>query len=211
MSHQRSSLLSRVLSIAVVAAVIVAAPAQAFLIVWDIDLNGANEAPPNASPGTADALITVDTVLGTMRLQTTFSGLLGTTSAAHIHCCTTAPSNVGVATTVPAFVGFPLGVTSGSMDQTYDTLLPGTWNAAFITNNGGTPAGAEAALAAGLAAGRAYLNIHTVNFGPGEIRGFLQAQTLPIGNIPTLSQWALAGLAIILAIASWFMLRRRNR
>ena len=117
-----------------------------------------------------------------------------------------------MATTTPSFVGFPLGVTSGSMDQTYDTTLPGTWNAAFITNNGGTPLGAEAALAAGLVAGTAYLNIHTVNFGPGEIRGFLVAQAIPfIGNIPTLSQWGLAILAIVLAGAAWFMLRRRMR
>ena len=51
----------------------------------------------------------------------------------------------------------------------------GSYNPSFITNNGGTPASAEAALIAGILAGRAYLNIHTVNFGGGEIRGFLVA------------------------------------
>jgi CHRD domain len=34
-------------------------------------------------------------------------------------------------------------------------------------------AGAEAAFAAALSDGRAYLNIHTENFPSGEIRGFL--------------------------------------
>ena len=43
----------------------------------------------------------------------------------------------------------------------------------LLAANGGTAAGAEAALGAGLAAGRSYLNIHTSAFPGGEIRGFL--------------------------------------
>jgi hypothetical protein len=42
-----------------------------------------------------------------------------------------------------------------------------------LPGSGGTPAGAEAALAAALAAGEAYLNIHSSTFVGGEIRGFL--------------------------------------
>jgi CHRD domain len=38
---------------------------------------------------------------------------------------------------------------------------------------GGTPAGAEAFLLAGLAAGEAYYNVHSTVFTGGEIRGFL--------------------------------------
>jgi hypothetical protein len=48
-----------------------------------------------------------------------------------------------------------------------------SYNPAFVTANGGTTAGAEAALLAGLEAGQAYLNIHTTMFPGGEIRGFL--------------------------------------
>jgi hypothetical protein len=48
-----------------------------------------------------------------------------------------------------------------------------------VTENGGTPAGAEAALLAGLASGSAYLNIHTTLFPGGEIRGFLQPASVP--------------------------------
>lgn len=201
----------RTLALAVALAAL-ALPATAAQIITATGLSGANENPPNGSPGTGQAFVTLDTTTHQLRVQVSFSGLTSNTTMAHIHCCIAPPSNVGVATTVPAFVGFPLGVTAGSMDQTYDTLQSGTWNAAFITNNGGTPAGAEAALAAGLAAGQAYLNIHTVQFGPGEIRGFLQPQALPgVGNIPTLSEWGLAGLVALLAVASFVVLRRRMR
>jgi hypothetical protein len=108
--------------------------------------------------------------------------LLGTTTMAHIHCCTAVPftGTVGVATATPNFPGFPLGITAGIYDQTFNTSLAATWNAPFVTANGGTPLGAEAALAAGLAAGRAYLNIHTTQFGGGEIRGFLAPVPEPV-------------------------------
>jgi hypothetical protein len=104
-----------------------------------------------------------------------FSGLLGTTIASHIHACTAAPGTgtAGVATTVPTFPGFPLGVTSGSYDHTFSTLAVGTYNPAFVAANGGTAASAEAALAACINAGRAYLNVHSTMFPGGEIRGFL--------------------------------------
>lgn len=137
-------------------------------------LTGAAESPPNASPATGRALITVDTVAQTMRVQASFSGLSGTTNTAHIHCCTVASSTgiVGVATTTPTFAGFPLGVTSGTYDQTLDMTQASSYNSWFFTANGGTTATAGAALFAGLAAGKAYFNIHTASFGGGEIRGF---------------------------------------
>lgn len=54
-----------------------------------------------------------------------------------------------------------------------------TYNVAFVTNfGGGTIAGVEAALIAGLMEGRAYYNIHTSLFPAGEIRGFF-AQQVP--------------------------------
>jgi hypothetical protein len=135
-------------------------------------LDGPSENPPNASPGTGVAVVTHDPVAHTLSIDVSFSGLLGSTTAAHIHCCTDPPANVGVATQTPVFVGFPLGVTAGAYNNTFDTSLSSTFNASFVTNNGGV-AGAEAALGAGLLAGRAYFNIHTNLFPGGEIRGFL--------------------------------------
>ncbi len=142
-----------------------------------------------------------------------FSGLVANTTAAHIHCCTAPPGNVGVATTLPAFAGFPLGVTSGSLDQTYDTTLASTWNPAYITNNGGTPLSAEAALATGLAAGNAYLNIHTSTYPvrrDSRLSDSAGGRRSPVGaNIPTLSEWTMGGLVVLLLAAGWMMLRRR--
>ena len=98
------------------------------------------------------------------------------------------------------------------MDQTYDTSQPGTWNAAFITNNGGSTQGAEAALAAALQDGRAYFNVHTALFPSGEIRGFLVPQSTPaIGSIPTLSEWGMIALVGMLALAAFVSLRQRSR
>ena len=121
-----------------------------------------------------------------MRVEVTFSGLLGTTTASHIHCCTAVPG-VGtaiVATTVPTFTGFPLGVTSGTYDHTFDMSLSSSYNPAFVTANGGTVATAEMVLLAGLGAGDTYLNIHSSVVPGGEIRGFLAA-------VPEPSTWAM--------------------
>src|SRR5438270_780450 len=103
------------------------------------DLTGAAESPPNASPGTGAALVTLDSFANTMRVQVTFSGLLGTTTASHIHAATAVPftGTAGVATTTPTFAGFPLGVTSGTYDNTLDMTLPSSYNPAYVAANGG--------------------------------------------------------------------------
>jgi hypothetical protein len=144
------------------------------VFVFFAGLSGANQNPPVASPGTGNTVVTWDTASNMMTVDVSFSGLTSGTTASHIHCCVTPPGNVGVATAVPTFPGFPSAVTSGTYSHTFDMTLASSYNAAFVTANGGTVAGAEAALLAGLQAGDAYLNIHTTNFPGGEIRGFLQ-------------------------------------
>ncbi len=139
--------------------------------IYKVTLSGQNEIPPAATTGTGSGIVTLNSVMHEMRVIESFSGLVGATTASHIHCCAVQPVNAGVATTTPTFPGFPVGVTSGSMNRTYDMSLATTWNAPFLTANG-TPAGAEAAMIAGLAAGRAYLNVHTAAFPGGELRGF---------------------------------------
>jgi hypothetical protein len=149
--------------------------AQAAILSFTANLNGTNESPSNTSPGTGTALVTLDDIANTMRVQATFSGLLGNTTASHIHSATAVAGvgTAGVATQLPSFIGFPLGVTSGNYDHTFDMTLATSYNPSFITNNGGTPASAEIALFNGIKSGKAYLNIHTNAFPGGEIRGFL--------------------------------------
>ena len=54
---------------------------------------------------------------------------------------------------LPTFLGFPLGVTSGTYDQAFDLAAAGNYNPAFITSHGGTVPIDEAALFAGVNAG----------------------------------------------------------
>ena len=171
-----------IFSLALAAMMLVAAPvAHAALIHLFVNMSPANEVPPTASSGTGSATFLLDTTAQTLAGHIVFSGLnpltpggapSGTT-AAHIHCCL--PSafatgvNVGVATLVPAFPGFPLGggVLSGADNFLLDLSMASSYNPAFITLQGNL-ATAEASFINGLINGRTYLNIHTTAFGEAK-------------------------------------------
>src|SRR5207302_686857 len=179
--RRRGRMRALTLLLALMAAPMLAAlPAHAIPVPLSTTLSGANEVPPVVSPGTGQVRATLDAAANSLFLNVTFSGLLANTSAAHIHCCAPLGTNAGVATTVPAFPGFPLGVTSGSYSSAVFNLTESTiYNPAFVTLQGGTIPGAEAALIGGILNGMTYLNIHTVNFQGGEIRGQLFATPEP--------------------------------
>jgi len=169
-----------VIVLAVATALMLLVPAAyAIPVTFVGNLTGANEVPPVPSSATGLATVVLDAAAQTLQINATFSGLTSNTNAAHIHCCAPLGTNAGVATTVPAFPGFPLGVTSGSFTSAvFDLTQPTIYNPAFVTLQGGLTQ-AEVALIAGILNGTTYLNIHTVNFPGGEIRGQLQAVPEP--------------------------------
>lgn len=186
----------------VIALLMLPAIAKADQIVFTTTLTGPQEVPPTASPGIGSALVTLDTLTNQLTINLAFAGLLSPTTAAHIHCCAGPTGTAIPATTVPSFPGFPLGVTTGTYLQTFDLTLASTYNPAFITASGGTVAAAQAAFIAGLLSGQTYLNIHSVQFPGGEIRGQLQA-------VPEPATLLLLSTGIIGAAGA--LRKRRNR
>lgn len=176
----------------------VAMPAMADQAIYTAVLSGPNEEPPNDSPGSGMATVTIDLDQKTMRVQENFDGLVANVIASHIHCCTVEPGAgiAGVATTTPTFTNFPSGATSGIYDHVFDMTNASSYNGAFITANGGTVDGAFNALVDGLNSAHAYANIHSTMFPGGEIRGFLA----PIPEPETYAM-LLAGLALVSMVA----------
>jgi hypothetical protein len=174
---------------------LVLAEARGATILLTSHLTGSQEVPPTGSAGTGDSVVTVDTVAMTLMVNLTFSGISAPASMAHIHCC--APPGVNAIVAVP-FVNFP-NATAGTYTNTFDLTSAATYNPAYITAQGGTVAGAEAALLAAMTAGLTYDNIHNANFPGGEIRGQLTPE-------PSTMSLALAALGSLLAAVR----RRRN-
>ena len=169
--------------------------AQANVVYFHADLSGAAESPPNASPATGFTDMTYDSSTHLLSIHIVFSNLIGLTTASHIHCCTAVPgvANSGVATELPSFDFLVPGVQSGDVFGVEDLSLAADYNPAFLNAHGGTAAGAEAFLLAGMMSGQAYLNVHS-SFRPGgEIRGFLQVPE-PLTSV----------LALLALSALWF-------
>lgn len=170
------------------------------IVIYTATLNGPNDS--TASPGTGTATVIHDWNAHTMEVEVSFSGLTANVTASHIHAATSAPftGTAGVATTTPTFTSFPTGVTSGTYDHTFDMTSAASYNATYVTNNGGTTTSAEMALFTAMDAGEAYLNIHTSAFPGGEISGFLV-------TVPEPASYAL--VASLIGFASLVWHRRR--
>ncbi|HVX66615.1 MAG TPA: CHRD domain-containing protein [Bryobacteraceae bacterium] len=142
-------------------------------ISFSVVLDGSQEVPPNASPGTGTATVTVDDVAKTVSVDLTYADLTSPAANAHIHCCNGPGVNSPVVLPfVPA--GFVTGATSG------------TFNALFSNVDDATLAGLEAY--------GGYINIHTAPFPGGEIRANLTPEP---GSIALLGL-GLAGLGALL-------------
>ena len=108
--------------------------------------SGSQEVPTNSSTATGTITGVYNDFTNTIFYTITFSGLSSNTTVAHFH----GPAAAGVGAGVMiAHAGFPVGVTSG------------TYSSSNVLTD---------AQEANLLAGLVYSNIHTANFGAGEIR-----------------------------------------
>jgi hypothetical protein len=150
-------------------ALVSGAPASGDVDYFLFELSGATANPPTPSPATGSGLLVYISVTHQLEVFLDFAGLIGTTMAAHLHCCIAPPASTTVAV---GFVSFPIGFTAGTYQLTFDLTQTTTYSAAFLAAHGGTAAGAEAALADGLRVQHAYVDIHTSIYPGGEVRGY---------------------------------------
>ena len=126
-----------------------AADANAARHFFSATIDGAQETPPNGSPATGSGSFVLDTTAGTASFNVTFSGLPTAEVASHVHV---APPGVpgGIVYGLPA--GSPkIGVSPVLTPVQQDDMLDGNH----------------------------YVNIHSITFPAGEIRG----QILPTGDV----------------------------
>jgi hypothetical protein len=131
---------------------------------FSASLAGANEVPPINTAGTGDFEMTIQA--GAITFSLTFSDLSSPLAVAHLHF---APSKVagGVMIFLCGGGNQPAcpAATSGN--------IAGTITAANVTGPGtqGIAAGDLDSALEAVRGGLSYANMHTVNFGGGEIRG----------------------------------------
>ena len=190
--------MNRIVSSLVFAAGMLATSAFAATTTYRAHLSGPAEAVPVFSPGYGVSTIVIDDVANTLQLSTDFSWLTSPTVAAHIHAGTDQPllGTAGVA--VPANE-LPLGVTAGAFSVTYNLLDASTYTPGYWDSNGGTAEGARDSLIADLNTGRAYFNIHTVQYPGGEIRGFYIPSPVPEPGTYAMLMVGLAGVGFAAA------------
>ncbi|MDQ1832551.1 CHRD domain-containing protein [Massilia scottii] len=184
--------MNRILSsLAIVFAVLIAPPAFADVTTYRATMSGPSEAPPNASPAFSVATFIIDDLAMTLSMNVPFFNLRGTTTTAHIHCCT-ADLLSGIAPPATPELdqfGFPTDVRQGVFNATLSLADPSAFNPGFLLASGGTVEQARAALIQGFAANKAYFNIHSAQFPAGEIRGFIVA-------VPEPGSWAMMALGL---------------
>lgn len=138
-------------------------------VTYFVPLEGSQEVPPNASTATGMGKVKYNPNTNFIKVTGDFSGLGSNVTVAHLH------GLAGPGFTAPPIFGFTVtGGTSGTFS-----------GSAFLTDP----------QEAGLFAGLTYINVHSVNFGPGEIRG----QVIPA-----------PGVGAVFAGAALAFLRRRR-
>lgn len=170
----------------------VGVPAEAALVNFSASLNGANQTTPNGSPATGSAILTLDTDSDTYSVNLSVFNLdpasladVGAFSPVHIHL-----GGQGTNGGILNDLGAPANTTRTDFNSF-----------GFVYSGSGIAV--DAATKAALLANNTYINIHTEDFGGGEIRGQLMSATA----VPEPT----AGLALGLAAAGFVAVRIRRR
>ncbi len=146
--------------------------------VFRVLLDGSQEVPPVVTAGTGTVTVTLDDVTGAVNLMGQFSGLTSTATMAHIHG--------------PAPVGMEAGIILG---------LTETGGTSGTVSGSGVFSSTEIA---DLLAGLHYVNVHSMNFIGGEIRGQI------VDAVPAMSFTWVAGLVAAALLLGAVLLRRRS-
>jgi hypothetical protein len=146
-----------VIAISTAASLVLAGSAEAAIHNFNFFMDGLQEVPSNASPGTGSCAVTVDDVTNFVDANCTFTGLVSPTTAAHIHAPAPPGVNAGI---VLGLSVTPLGGTSGTVTGS------GTLSATNIGH---------------ILAGNSYINVHTQQFPGGEIRGQIVPEPTTLG------------------------------
>jgi hypothetical protein len=140
-------------------------------ITYKATLTGANERPnPTNSTATGTWTGVLNPTTNVMTYTLTYSGLSSASSGAHIHAQADANTTAGVVLNFATFAGATTAFTNGNTSGT----AAGTVNMAGGTVTGLTITGDS--LLKAMNAGMAYANVHSANFGGGEIRGQIVKQ-----------------------------------
>ena len=110
---------------------------------FKVELKGANEVPPVTSKGLGSATVTYDTASKKLTWKITYAGLSGNATAGHFHGPAAADKNAPVVVPFSGNLASPIEGSATLTDAQAADLLAGNW----------------------------YINIHTADNKPGEIRG----------------------------------------
>ncbi len=128
-------------------AIMLMLPASAAAETFFAYLSAAQEVPTNASTATGYARVFLNETAGTITYSVVFTGLSSNQTASHIHAAAAIGANAGVVINFGA-VGGTAGTITGTLPITPTQITQ-------------------------LRAHQGYVNLHSVNFGGGEIRGQL--------------------------------------
>ena len=134
--------ISAVLGIAMSSAILISSPSLAEQMKFQAQLSGLQEVPPVDSAGKGTAQITFDTASRDLSWTIEYSGLTGPVQAGHFH----GPAEPGE---------------NGDVGVSLETLESPIEGSATLTED-------QAKI---LLDGKFYLNLHTAEYGGGEIRG----------------------------------------